>query len=156
MSSVLSPIPSATRIVDSVGAITTFFRLRWQELVDRAGLSATVASFSALTKTAAYPATNIYTTTTAAMHRVSYGLLRTVDDTVASSLTVTIAWTQNGVARSHAFDALTELVAVNTQSQSFPFYADANTPVTIAVAYASTTPNKATYDLRGSVEQLAA
>lgn len=155
MSITIAPIPTGTSITDQVGKILEFFRFRWEEVRSLATFVATVAGQPALAwtgQTAALTAQTLYTTTGAGMFAASFTLIRTVDDTVSSSIAVTILWTYLGVAKTHTFDALTELVVgVSTQGIDFPLYADANTPIQISTSYASNTPAKATYDLRAVV-----
>lgn len=154
----LSPIPEGVAITEAKGIITIFFRLAWQALVDSFQIVPTLAGEPDLAKlgqTAALVTTKLYTTLSAAMYRVNYALLRTIADGVSSSATVTIGWTQNGVARTEAEVALTEAAGLSQQSLSKPIFADAVTDITIAIAYASNTPNKMTYDLHAAVEQFA-
>lgn len=155
----IAPIFTGTTITDKMGRITDFFRFRWEEVRSLASVVPTVFGepmpTTFLAQTAAIVTTTLYTTQTGAQFTVNYALNRSVNDGVASSLTVTISWTQRGTPKSFVAAALTEADGLSEQSLAKPIYADGSTPITIAVAYSSNTPNKATYDLHASVEQKA-
>ncbi len=154
----LSIIPSGVRIVDTLGAINEFFRFRWEELRSGFQTTPTVAGEPDLQKTgqtAALATTALYTTKTAGLYRLSYYMRKTVADGVSSSLTVTWGWTESGTALTEAQPALTTDTTAAEQSGSKLVYADANTNLTIAVAYASNTPNRMTWRIDNCVELLA-
>lgn len=155
MPSSLAPIPLGAQIVDTAGSITDFFRLRWQSLIDGFQLSATVADVQKLAQTAALVATAAFTTKAAAAYRITYYLRKTVADGVASSATVTLGWTETGVALTVSGAALVLDTVLAVQTGSALVWADGATDITYAVAYSSTTPNKMTYRLDVTVEQLA-
>jgi hypothetical protein len=158
MPNAIAPIFESTWITKAGGPITEFFRLRWEEIRTALSRTPTVAGEPDLAKTnqsAAIATATLYTTVAGALYRVSYALLRTIDDGVSSSLTVTIGWTQNGVPKTATFAALTEAAGLSEQSLTKPIYCDGATNITIAVAYASNTPAKMHFDLHAAVEQLA-
>lgn len=75
----------------------------------------------------------------------TYQQITTVDG-VSSSLQVTIGWTYNGVIQSETFTALTgDTLTTKLTGPSKVFRADAATPITYAIAYASNTPAKMKY-----------
>ncbi len=128
----LSPIPPGVAITDGKGIITIFFRLAWQLLVDGFQITPTIGTpVDEVGLTAAFPTTALHTTLVGGPHRVNYSLVRTVDDGAASSGTVTIAWTQNGVPRSETAAALTEAAGLSVQGLSRPIFADVNSTITI-------------------------
>lgn len=149
----LSPIPAGSSIVESIGTITTFFRLRWQELVDTFLIAPIVGSIqrgapSPPSLTAALATTTIFTTLTAGLYEIGYYYRRTGIDGVSSSLQATVGWTENGVALTETAAANTnDSVTTGQQSGSKVVWADANTDLTIAIAYASNTPNLMAYRL---------
>lgn len=148
----LSTIPAGTPITDRNGIITIFFRLAWQILVDGFQQAPTVALIDATGQAAAIATTNAVVTTAAGTYRVSYALAKTIVDGAASSTTVTIGWTENGVAKTHSFAAFTTDTTTAVDSGTWTLHADGNTPITYAVAYSSTTPGKMHFDLHLPVE----
>jgi hypothetical protein len=148
-------IPADTKIVDQNGAITLFFRLAWQSLVNAFQLAATRASLAELTKGAAIGTTIAWTTAQAGVFRVSWYLRKTVADGVSSSLTITIGWTDKAAAETQAGAALAADTNVAQQNGSVVVRADANTSLTYAVAYASNTPGAMKFDVVVVVEEMA-
>lgn len=151
----LSPIPTFAPIVDTQGQITTFFRLLWQALIGGWAQVPTAATPIAKTgQSASIVTSTLLATPAAGLYRVSWYLRKTVADGVASSLTMTIGWTDSGVSLTKSGSALTTDSTTAEQDGAFTVYADAASDLTYAVAYASNTPGKMTYDVRVSVEQL--
>lgn len=141
MSIQVDPIPVDTAITDKLGRITEFFRLRYEQLrglgqsvpsigngISQVGLSASLATVA------------IVTTTLAGFYLPSYYVRKTVADGVASSLTVTLGWTEHGVPLTATFAALALDTPAANQAALYPIFADANTDITIAIAYTSNTP----------------
>lgn len=151
----LSPIPTGMLIVDDNGAITLFFRLAWQTLIDSFTTSPTAATVQKLSQTAALPTAAAFTTRATGLYRVSWYLRKTVADGVSSSLTLTLGWTESGLAVTEAEAALTTDTITAQQSGSKVVWADGATDLTYQVAYASNTPAKMNYRLDVSVESLA-
>lgn len=155
MPNVLAPIPVLAAIVNpKEGTITNFFRLRWQSLIDGFQQSNNVANTPVTAQTAAITTTNAYVTLAAGLYRVSYYMRKTAADGVSSSLAFTLGWTDNGVPVTYTNPALTLDSVVAVQSGSSVVYADANAAITFAVAYASNTPGKMTYNLYIVIESL--
>ncbi len=156
MAKSLGVIPQGVLITDGDGAITDFFRLRWEELRNSFQQTPNVATFSGTGQKAAIVTRTLFTTTTDGYYRVSAYLRKTFADGVASSLTWTTGWTdRDGTALTEAGAALVTDTAIAQQSLSKFFFAKANTDITGAVAYASTTPNRMTYNADVVVEQMA-
>jgi hypothetical protein len=89
----LAPIPASTPIADPKdGTITTFMRLRWQQLVDGWGQSATANTVSAINQSAALAATVILTPLQSGLYRVTWYLRRMVADPGGSSALLTLTW----------------------------------------------------------------
>jgi hypothetical protein len=154
MAQSLTPIPLRTTIVDAKGRITAFMRLRWQELLDNAVQTPTASVLARSGLTAALAATAILTVTAGGVYRVSVGVRKTIADGVASSAQVTLTWTDRGAVCTHTFPALTTDTNVANDAGSWVLRADAATDITIAVAYASTTPNAMTYSVDAIAERL--
>lgn len=150
----LSPIPAGVVIVDPAGAITDFFRLRWEELIARFQTSPTVATVQKLTQTAAIVTVAAFTTRAAGNYRITVALQKTIADGVLSSLTTTISWTSRGIAMTHAFAALTTDALGANDSEPWSFWADANSDISYAIAYASNTPAKMTFHADVTVESV--
>ena len=153
----LAPLLQGMPIVEQDGSPTLVFLQRWQDLIasftrtpTRAVIPATDTVLSAALATVA-----ILTTTVAGLYEVGYYIRKVAADGVSSSLTVTIGWTENAVAQTRAFAALTTDTTGANQSAVIPVLADAATDITIAIAYASNTPNQMTYRYRGIVKDLA-
>lgn len=152
----LEPIPVGTPISDAQGRITTFFRLRWQTLIDGFQVSATKAVLNLTGQSAALVTTALQTTASAGPYRVSFGIRKTTIDGVSSSLQVTLGWTQDSVPLTETFAAVTaDSVTIGKQNDARCVWADALTDLTIAVAYASNTPGQMKYRVDVTVEQLA-
>lgn len=152
----LAPIPLEMPIVEKSGAISLFFRERWQQLINSFALVPTVADTGTISGlTALLATTTLQTTTIGGVYEVGYYIRKTVADGVSSSLTVTIGWTENGTALTRVFAALTTDSNVANQSDVVPIVADASTNITIAIAYASNTPATMTYRYRAVVKLCA-
>lgn len=151
----LGEIPLNVEVVEQDRTITLFFRLLWAQLIDLTTKAATVASIEKLGQTAAIATAAAFTVLNAGVYRVVVSLQKTVADGVSSSLTVTVAWTSRGVPMSHTFAALTTDAAGANDTSLWQVSADANSDITWAVAYASNTPARMTYNANVTVERLA-
>ena len=150
----LPPLVQGHPIVDQDGSPTAFLLLRWQDLINGFTRTPTVAKVSASGLTDALAATTIHTLTVAGDYEVGYYIQKTTPDGVSSSLTVTLGWTSNGVPQTRVFAALATDTTGANQSAVIPIYADAATDVTIAVAYASNTPNTMAWLYRAALKLL--
>lgn len=137
----LAPIPLEVPIVDpDTGAITTFYRERWQQLIDGALQTPRREALPLAVSTAALPTTIVLTTPQGGIFRLTAYVQKTIADGVSSSLTVTFGWTSNGVPCTRTFAALATDVAGANDSVTWMFPADVNSDITAAIAYASNTP----------------
>ena len=104
-------------------------------------------------QSASIAATPAYTTQSAGYYRVSVYARVTTADGVSSSLIVTIAWTDGGIAVSKASAAIT---GNTTASEIDPFVflirADQATAINYATTYVSNTPGTMVYRLTVVVE----
>jgi hypothetical protein len=149
----LPPIPAGVPIAEKDGGITTFFRLRWQQLVDGWAQTGSVSLFTAIGRTAALVTTSIYTTLATGKYRVSWYLRKTRPDGAASSVTVTLGWIDldsQALTVSGAPLTLDAAAAVQTGMQIVRCLSASD--ITVAVAYSSTTPGQMRYDLEMTVE----
>lgn len=103
-------------------------------------------------KTAA--TTSTYTVTGAGLHRLSYTARVTTAAGTSSSVTVTVGWTDGGVACTQAFVPMTGNTTATTQSGSVLINADQATAVTCSTVYASNPASAMTYTLAFAVESL--
>jgi hypothetical protein len=158
MPSTLSPIPLGTPIVDEEGRINEFYRLRWQELIDRFTTVPTVALLESGSPdpNSATATTVAYTTLTGGPYQIAAYSRKTIADGVSSSLQLTFGWTENGVALTKTFAAVTaDSITTSVDSQQWEIAADANTDITFAYAYASNTPGNMHYRYQVTVKQVA-
>jgi hypothetical protein len=155
----LPPIPANTPIADvKDGTITTFMRLRWQQLVDGWAQTGATAAFSTVAagQTAALPTTAVFTTPTPGVYRVTWFVRKTRADGAASSLTVTIGGVDlDGQPLTYSGAALTLDTTTAWQSDTKLLRCRAPSDLTVAVAYSSTTAGQMRYDLEVRVEQVA-
>lgn len=91
----------------------------------------------------------------AGYYRVSVYVRVTTAATVSSSITPTIAHTDNGIACSQAGDALTANSVSVPKSWTFVVYADASSPISYSVAYASVGATAAVYKVTIVVEEVS-
>jgi hypothetical protein len=160
MPQTLDPIPLQQAIVetrgDAPGAITLFFRQRWQQLQNAFGLVPTVYNPGASAiLSAALGTTTLFTVLVGGQYRVSWSLARTQIDGAASSLQATIGWTEAGVAKTHVGRLMnTDTLAADPTDTPIPIRADASSDITIAIAYTSTTPGNMKYVYVPTVERL--
>ncbi len=157
MPKTLSDIPVGQTIVDKIGAITLFFRFRWAELQAAFQQTPTVAnSGPSAVQSAALPTTTVFTVQTGGQYLIAYLLKRVTADGAASTLQATYGWTQDGQALTHV-GRLMNVDSVTADPTDAPFMvsADANSSITVAVAYTSTTPGNMTWKRAEAVLQLA-
>lgn len=151
----LSPIPVSAEIVDKNGAITNFFRLRWQQLIDAFQSTNNVANIQTVGVNGSIPATGAYIAKVAGLYRVSYYMRKTQADGVSSSLQFSYGWTENAVPLTEAQPALTLDAVTAEQSGSKLMLSDALVNLSYTVGYASNTPGAMQYLISLVVEQLS-
>jgi hypothetical protein len=88
----------------------------------------------------------------AGTYRVTYYARKTTVDGAASSLTVTIGWTDGGLAQVLSGPAMVVDTLTSPQSGSVMVTIDANSSLTYSTLYASTTPGNMRYKLAFLVE----
>lgn len=156
MPRVVDPIPLGAPITEKDNTASLLFRYRWQQVIDGATITPTLAATQLLTQNAAIATTAVYTTLNAGRYRISYYIRKTQVDGVSSSLTVTLGWTESGVPLTETFAAIAaDSVTTGKQEGSIVIYADSATDLTFAVAYASNTPGQMKYRIDVVAEQLA-
>lgn len=151
----LAPIPADYAIVDPRGRINTFFRLRWQQLIDGFQVTPSKANVTVPGRNSALGTTTLYLALAAGRYRVTVYLRKTTPDGVSSSLTLTVGWTDEASPCTKTFGALTTDSAVANESYTHTVNVDVNTNITIAVAYASNTPGTMVWKAYAVAEVLA-
>jgi hypothetical protein len=152
----LPPIPAGVPIAEKDGGITTFFRLRWQQLVDGWAQSGSVATVPLAAKTGALATTSVFTVLGSGDYRVTWYLRKTRADGVASSATVTLGFVDlDSQPLIYAGAALTLDTVAAWQSETKQIRCINSSDITVAVAYSSTTPGQMRYDLVVKVELLS-
>lgn len=90
----------------------------------------------------------------AGTYRITYEARVTTIDGVASSLTVSLGWTEDGIALQLSGTPMVADSVSAPQSGSITVTIDDNTSLTYSTTYASTTPNKMRYKIGFTVEQI--
>jgi hypothetical protein len=106
-------------------------------------------------QTASIAATAFSTTIGAGLYRVTWFAHVVQAATTSSSLTVTMGFTDGGIACSQTGPAMTGNTVFTTQSGTLMVRCDQATPLTYATTYASTGATPMKYNLDLVVEQLA-
>lgn len=96
-----------------------------------------VASASPTAQTASIGLTTLPTSGSSGVFVFTYHADITVPASVSSSLIVTLTYTQNGVAKSKAWPAITGNTNSTVDSQTWMPVVDANTPISYSTTYAS-------------------
>lgn len=150
----LAPIPVKTVIVDTLGAITLFFRERWEEVRTAVARVAAAALVTKSGQTAALATQLIYTAPVGGFFRVTYVARRTAVDGVASTLQFTWHWTSGGTPFSDVgtLDNTDTTGHIRSESRLVPV--DANTNLTFDMAYTSNTPGLMAYTVTVTAEFL--
>jgi hypothetical protein len=154
MPNTLAPIPLETEITDREGRITVFFRERWEQLIGGFQVTPLVAQLEFTGQQAAIALTSAYLALAAGLYEVGYYARKTAADGVNSSLQFTWSWVDHGVALSEADAALVLDTTAAQQSRTKLLYADGQTDLSFAVAYASNTPGAMAFELYVMVRKL--
>lgn len=146
----LAPVPFRTALIDLK---TLFLRQEWvrwlQSIKDAIDAAAQkIGAVSLTAQGAAIALTAISTPTlTAGLYRVDTYARITRAATVSSSLTVTVRWTDGGVAQSFTNTAITGNTTGTSQQRVFMVRADEGTTITYETAYASSGATSMQYGL---------
>lgn len=111
----------------------------FSRLVSTVAASATrISSAAKVAQSASIAATDISGgTLKAGVYRVSYYTRITQAAGTSSSLTVTLSWTDGGVAQSQAFAAIVGNTTTSLQTEAMLIRIDSGSPVRYATAYVS-------------------
>lgn len=112
-------------------------------------IPAVVTTVALTTQSASIGTTAIPTASLAGgLYRVSWYAAITTAAAVNSSLTVTVSWTDGGIAKSLSGAAITGNTTSTVQSQPpLPIHIDANSPVSYSTVYASNVAGTMVYAL---------
>ena len=152
------PLNVHERMVDREGRPSRSFIAWLTQLTDTvASAPLQLQTLSLTGQTAALGTTPILTATVAdGLYRVTWAARVTTVAVTSSSLTVTLSWTDGGVACSQAFAAMTGNTTATVGSGTVLVRSDTASPISIATAYASNGAAEMAYSLHGVVEQVAA
>lgn len=92
----------------------------------------------------------------AGLYRVSYYARITRAATTSSTLTVTLGWTDGGVAQNQAGTAMTGNTTATSQSGTCLIRSDAGAAITYTTTYGSVGATTMLYSLDSSIEQVKA
>lgn len=155
----ISPVPFRS-VLAKVGNLVLYLSEDWQrwfrevkDAVD-AGARGTGTPANLTAQSAAIPATTLLAVTATGLYRVSNYLRITRAASGSSSATVTVRYTDGGVACSFAGAAVTGNTTSSVQTSVRLIRADQGTAITIEVAYASVGFPTMTYALDARVESL--
>ena len=151
----LPPFPLRNVVTEPTRFLSSLWRDWFTALRDAIHLAvARAASTSVTAQSAAISSTTAHAVTETGLYRVSYRARITTAATVSSSLTVTVGWTDTGVACSQAGAAMTGNTTTTQQSGQVVVYADAATAITYSTAYVTSGATSMAYALAVVVEQL--
>lgn len=140
------------------GRLTESWELAFTQLTNQ--VSQTPSRISAivlLDQSAALLPTDISNgTLTSGLYRVSWYTRVTLPASTSSSLTISLGWTEDGVSLTFSGAALVGNLNTTMESQTQLIQVDQVTPVTIATAYASVGGVAMKYELRITLEKVAA
>lgn len=146
--------PWRQKIANERGIIHPLWQRFFQDLVNTVGAVPLVAlSVSLATQAAAILATVLVGNALSdTRYRISYYVRVSRAATVSSSVTVTLRWTDGGVAQSLVGTALVGNTTTTLESKTELIHLDVNTTVTYEVAYASVGATTMQYTLEVAVE----
>lgn len=156
MSLPLDPIPQTDPLIDQSDRMNSRW-YRWLEAFVARALVGTsrITSLHRPNLSSSAPATTIFTPTQAGIiFRVSWRARVTTPAGVASSIAVTINWTEGGVACSKAFAAQTGNTTATVDGDSIPIRPDSGIAVQYSTTYASNPASVMQYDLDLVVEDM--
>lgn len=155
-----APFPFSDAIVQAGTRLPTKAFIEW---VTQLGIDVDAASArvnDALTKTnqsASLGATALQSRSlSAGLYRVDTYARITQAATVNSSLTVTVGWTENGIALSKSFTAMTGNTTSTVDGNGLLIAIDAASPVTVSTTYASAGATAMTYRLSAVLTEIDA
>ncbi len=153
----LAEVPFRVSLVDGANQFLARFWLRYfQSIVDVVNNAARKLVLTSLTaQTASIGATALDTgSLDPGVYRTSYTARVTTAATTSSSLTVTLGWTDGGVAQSQSGAAMTGNTTATAQNGTVLMHIDEATNITYATTYASSGATAMQYSLYVLAEQI--
>jgi hypothetical protein len=153
----LSAVPLRSVLVDLKTLLVQVDWVRWLQSLKAAVDSAAQQTGVALgltTQSASLPATTVLDVVSSGLYRVNYYTRITQAATTSSSVTVTIRWTDGGVACLFTNAAITGNTTGSNQQSDRLLHADQGTVVTIETAYASVGATPMQYRIDARVERM--
>lgn len=151
------PLPEPDKLVEA-GAITdswSRFLNTISEILSRCPVRL-VAPISKTAQSDSIATADICPTQKASgLYRLAYYARITKPGGVSSSLTVTLNWTDHGVAQTFSGAAITGNLVTSWQTDTLLIYIDAGTAITYSTTYASNAANEAQYELYIQIESTA-
>lgn len=141
----------STRLVGRAGWGAWFLAVH--NAVDSAALRVG-RSVGLTTQSASLAATTLLPVPATGLYRVTYYARITRAATTSSSLTVTVRWTDGGVAMAQAFPAITGNTTATYQAESLLVQADQGTAITVETTYSSTGATTMQYALSARLEAI--
>jgi hypothetical protein len=155
----LPPIPWKVPIAETFGALLTG-RANWgawflalHNAVDAAA-QRTGHALGLTTQAASLAATTLVPVPATGLYRITYYARITRAATTSSSLTVTVRWTDGGIAVARSGAAITGNTTATVQADSLLVQADQGTLLTIETTYASVGATTMQYALSARVEAM--
>lgn len=151
----LAPMPFRTALLTDLKSwLLRNEWVRWlQSLKDAIDATAQgLGGVSLVLQSASLPATTIITAPATGLYRVTYYARITRPATTSSSLTVTVRWTDGGVAQAASNTAMTGNTTTTQQSAQGLLGVDQGTDITIETAYVSVGATPMQYALSARVE----
>lgn len=157
----LAPPPSTlverdqetNRVTDQITIVFRQWLLALTARIATSGHLSTPATVSG--GTGSIGVTPIGVAVSAGVYRLSYYTRITRAATTSSSVTVTISWTDGGVACSKSFTAVTGNTTATTGSETYLVRADGGTNISYAVTYASVGGTSMIFDAIVEMEALS-
>jgi len=152
-----APMPLRDRLVGRSGCLVTSWVNWFSSLTNAVSASPDVLKTVSLTGQSANVSTTAFGVGAlrAGLYRVTTFARITRAATTSSSLTVTVSFTNGGVACSHAGAALTGNTTTTVQGNTFVLQIDQTTPVSYATTYSSTGATAMQYSVWLALEQVA-
>ena len=156
MANTYAPPPFSDFVVETTRRMTSAWQKWFGDLAASVGtIPSIINRVSLSTQAASIAATNFAGTTLAAGdYRATWYARITRAGTVSSTLTVTLGWTDGGVAQSYAGAAMTGNTTTTVQSGTFMLRSGAATSITYATTYGSVGATAMQYALDLTLEKL--
>lgn len=147
-------IPLAMPIVNEKGEINEFFRLRWEDVQQSAGVVPARQSTALTGQAAAVSGESLYTVLAEGLYRVSLYIRRTVIDGVSSNLQASLAWIDHAQPLTKTLPAMAVDSLTDVQDTTSTLWVDGASAIELSISYTSNTPGAMQYEAFAAVEQI--